>query len=525
MPTRTQPALDTVDLATRVDGILGRRPAVGLAVAVVRGGRLAEFEGRGFADLGARRTITEDTVFRIGSITKTFTAVAVLQLWEQGRVELDAPVSGYLRSYRLAATDPDFGEPTLRHLLTHTAGIPDTRRFLDILDLRAGPWDARVPVRSAPFGRSLPSLATFYAAGLEVVASPGSAFAYSNHGFATLGQVVEDVTGVPLDRYLRERIFGPLGMASTDLVRTERIAARLAVGHVLTVAGPKAVQDREWLGAGAGGAYSTIRDLGRYAAALLHGGANEHGSVMRPDTLETMFDRHYATHPALPAMGLGFFVADVDGRRVASHDGILPGFNSHLSVVPESDVGLIVLTNGSAGAMRWIPEEADALLRQVLGVAREQVDAAVPHHPEVWSGIVGRYALPPKVSDLRGRLAMGGGLEVFIGGGRPMLRLRLPVPALWRGLPLRPDDAEDPLAFHVDLAPFGMGRVRLRFRRDGSRGEAVMHTDLGGQPLSFTGVAGGRGGRSTALFMTVAGVAAAAAVARRIGQSSRRGRS
>jgi CubicO group peptidase (beta-lactamase class C family) len=512
----------TFELASRVDEILSRRPAVGLAVAVMQSGRLEQFEGRGFADLVTRRPITEDTCFRIGSITKTFTALAVLQLSEQGLVDLDAPANRYLRSYRLVAAEPGFRLPNLRHLLTHTSGIPDVRRFVDMLDVGAGPWDARVPARSVPFGHRPPSLADFYAPGLEVVAQPGSAFAYSNHGFATLGQIIEDVTGMPLDRYLRERVFRPLGMRSTDLVRTQLLAEQLAEGYVLTAAGPRAVEDREWLGAGAGGAYSTVRDLSRYAAALVHGGANEHGSVLRSATLATMFERHYETDPALPAMGLGFFLADADGRRVVSHDGILPGFNSHLSLVPESGAGLIALTSGSSGAMRWLPEEAHSLMRELLGVEREATGPAFPHHPEIWSEIVGRYALPPRVSDLRGRLAMGGGLEVFIGGGRPKLRLRLPVPALWRGVPLQPDDANDGRAFHVDLAAFGMGRVRLRFRRDRLTGTTVIHTDLGGQPISFESVVRNNRRHSWALVAAAATavVVGTAAVVRRAARRS-----
>jgi CubicO group peptidase (beta-lactamase class C family) len=190
-------AADALDLAARVDDMLSRRPATGLALAVVRNGRLEEFEARGFANLATRRPITEDTVFRIGSITKTFTALAVLQLWEQGILDLDAPASRYLRAYRLVARQPGIPLPTVRQLLTHTSGIPEVRRAADILDIRAGPWDARVPVRSVPFGHRLPSLAASYADGLEVVADPGSAFAYSNHGFATLGQIVEDVSHTP----------------------------------------------------------------------------------------------------------------------------------------------------------------------------------------------------------------------------------------------------------------------------------------------------------------------------------------
>src|SRR5262245_16779131 len=121
--TEASPTLNEGELTARVNGILNRHPAVGLALGVVRDGRLTYFRGHGFADIASRTPITEDTVFRIGSITKTFTAIAVMQLWEQGLVDLDAPANDYLRAYQLVPAKPSFGTATVRHLLTHTAGI------------------------------------------------------------------------------------------------------------------------------------------------------------------------------------------------------------------------------------------------------------------------------------------------------------------------------------------------------------------------------------------------------------------
>ena len=212
-----------------------------------------------------RAPVTERTVFRIGSITKTMTAVAVMQLHEAGRIDLDAPADEYLRAYRLIRRSNRFRQPTIRHLLTHTAGIPDARHFRDLLHFGWGPWDARPPIFSVPFGESLPALGDHYRDGLEVVADPGSAFAYSNPGFATLGQVVEDVSGLPLDRYLRERVFRPVGMVDTDLFRAPPLAARLATGYAFGSTGPRPVPDRDWIGGGGGGVYSTLQDLVRYA--------------------------------------------------------------------------------------------------------------------------------------------------------------------------------------------------------------------------------------------------------------------
>jgi CubicO group peptidase (beta-lactamase class C family) len=219
---RAAPGTDERELTARVRQILNRRPAVGLAVGVVRDGRLEFFHGHGLADIASNTPITEDTVFRIGSITKTFTAIAVMQLWEQGRVDLDAPANDYLGAYRLIPAKASFRPATVRHLLTHTAGIPEVLHPLDIVRPLFG--------EIVKLGQPVPSLADHYQSGLPIQTEPGTRFTYSDHGFATLGQIVEDVSGKPFEGYVREHIFKPLGMADTDLIRSERIRSRLATG-------------------------------------------------------------------------------------------------------------------------------------------------------------------------------------------------------------------------------------------------------------------------------------------------------
>jgi len=115
--------IDDAALAARVAEVLDRWPSAGLAAGVIRGGHMEWFAGHGVADAGSKEPVTPDTVFRIGSITKTFTAIAVMQLCEQGLVDLDAPVSRYLRSVQLIPAKASFRPVTVRHLLTHTAGI------------------------------------------------------------------------------------------------------------------------------------------------------------------------------------------------------------------------------------------------------------------------------------------------------------------------------------------------------------------------------------------------------------------
>ncbi len=135
--------VDAFEMKAKVNEILNRRPAVGLAVGVVRNGSLEFFYGHGLANIESNTPITEDTVFRIASITKTFTAIAVMQLWEQGLIDLDAPANDYLRAYKLIPARATFRPATVRHLLTHTAGIPEVVYASDLLHPGWGPFGAR----------------------------------------------------------------------------------------------------------------------------------------------------------------------------------------------------------------------------------------------------------------------------------------------------------------------------------------------------------------------------------------------
>jgi CubicO group peptidase (beta-lactamase class C family) len=482
---RAEVGFDEPQLRAWIDGILNRHPAVGLAVGIVRHGSLEFFHRHGLADIASDTLIDADTVFRIGSVTKPFTAIAVMQLHEQGLIDLEAPANDYLRGYELVPAQAGLRPATVRHLLTHTAGIAEVQRVWDLLHPEAGPFEGRPPTLSVAAGEPMPSLAEYYRRGVRVVAEPGTRFAYCNHGFATLGQIVEDVSGIALERYFRERIFEPLGMADTDLVRSGRVASHLATGYALGRHGLTAVPGRDWIGAGAGGIYSTVGDMARFVAALMGGGANEHGSILQPATLLVMFEPHYQPDPRVPGWGLGFARGQAGGHRVIGHDGILPGFNSTLLVAPDDGLAIVAFTNGSRGAFGWMETEFKRLLRHLLDVPDEVIRTDIPHHPEVWGELCGRYRLPARISDLRGRLAIPGGVGVFVRGGRLMIRALTPVPALYRGLPLHPDDESDPRIFRLDLSGSGLGTLRVVFGRDVASDTGAIHADLGGQPVSL----------------------------------------
>jgi len=455
--------------------ITSRHPAVGLAVGVIRNGRLRHFYGHGLADIAAGTPVTEDTAFRIGSITKTFTAIAVLQLCEQGLIDLDAPAGEYLRAYRLIPARPGHRPPTVRQLLTHTAGLPQlvypARAFRPVLG------------ETVPYGQRVPTLAEFYQGRLHLIAEPGTRHTYSNHGFATLGQIVEDLTGLPLARLFRDRIFAPLGMNDTDLARSDQIRARLATGYSLRAGAPRPVRDCDLVTAGAGGIYSTTADMARYVAAMLAGGSGKHGQILKPETLASMFAPHYQPDPRLPGVGLAFFRHDLGGHLLAGHDGLVPGFNSQLLLAPHDGTGVVAFTNGARGAMGWLGGEVTAVLGRILGVPEPVIRADVPHHPETWTDVCGWYSFRGSFRDAQKWFAAGA--EVFVRRGQLTLRPFTPVPALARGLPLHPDDPGDPYVFRIDLSSLGLATSRLVFSRSPHAGVTAFHLDLDVALVSF----------------------------------------
>ena len=145
---------------------------------------------------------------------------------------------------------------------------------------------------------------------------------------------------------------------------------------------------------GAGGIYSTPRDIARFVAALLGGGANGHGRVLEPAALATMFEPTTSPIRACRAGGSASSGPMPAGIASLGHDGLLPGFTAELLVAPDDGVGVFAFTNGSPGAFTWLGIELDRLLRSLLGVPDEVVRTDVPHHPEIWAELCGRYQLP-----------------------------------------------------------------------------------------------------------------------------------
>lgn len=305
----------------------------GTAVAVVRGGRTVHLRGYGTAD-GAGRPVRTDTPFLIGSVSKPFTAHVVRQLVDERKLSLDEPVLPHLT--HLVATPPDgFETVTVRHLLTHTAGI----------GLLVGlPGNVAVHTTDDALDRRVADVLS-----RPLAARPGEEYIYSNAGYALLAAAVEQVTGQPFHELVRDRILTPIGMIDSITRQDDPATSRLATGH------------RQWFGQWrpaelpfdpAGIAYgylgSSIEDLTRF----LHAHLNVDSTLVPATARQLAQDPVEPTGWDIPlesGQGLGWMIDDLAGYPVVSHAGSLGHFTAHLIMVPAADgLGIAVATNASA---------------------------------------------------------------------------------------------------------------------------------------------------------------------------------
>ncbi len=263
-------------------------------------------------------------------------------------------------------------------------------------------------------------------------------------------------------------------MDHTDLVRSERVRSRLATGYVLRSRGLKAVADRDVPSPGGGGMYSTAADLARYIASLQEMYAGQQDLVLKVETLASMFEPHFQLDPRLPGMGLAFELGEESGHKTIAKAGIVSGFHSAIVLAPGDRIGVVVLSNtGGLDGRNATAPLASALLRRQLGLPDQAIRTDIPARPEAWSEICGWYSPDPgPVTNLFTRALMGAGAEVTVRHGHLTLKPLHPIPAIRRGMRLRPDDPGDPYVFRIELPEYGIN-LRVVFRRSPEQGRTT----------------------------------------------------
>jgi CubicO group peptidase (beta-lactamase class C family) len=306
------------NLAIEIDNLLNSYAANGTfngAVLIARDGEVLFSGGYGLADRGAGIPNSPQTKFRLGSITKQFTAAAVLLLQEQGKLNVQDAICDYLSD-----CPPAWQMITIHHLLSHTSGIPDLTSFPEFWSLQATP--------SPP----LETLNRFNTRPLDF--QPGQAWRYSNSGYIVLGLIIEQAAGQPYEVFLQENIFNPLNMTATGY---DHNSNELAVGYM---------RDSEAdfidmsIPFAAGGLYSTVEDLYRWDQALFN------STLLTQESLSAMFAEHAAIpSPEGSAYGYGWIIGQDNGRRVYEHRGAIEGFVSVTAYYPDENVTIILLSN------------------------------------------------------------------------------------------------------------------------------------------------------------------------------------
>lgn len=328
------------ELEKTAEAELREKNAVGAGVAIVKNDKVVFAKGFGAANIETGAPITPDTLFQIGSITKTFTAAMILSLAEEGKLKLDQPIGSYAKNL-----SPKLSRLTLNQLLSHTAGIIDE------------------PDEYGAADESL--MATYIRSWTDdyCLFDGGEVFSYSNSGFALAGFTAQEASGKLYADLMTERIFAPLGMRRTTFRPTVAMTYPLAVGHQAksgekpTVVRPLPQDARLYP---AGTAYSSLNEMARFAIAFLNDGKIDGKQIISPAVIEKMSAPHVRQLSASDDTnyGYGLFMNTNRGVRRLWHDGSMTGYVALLSFVPEQHLAVIILGNSNNVVLAKTQEKA-----------------------------------------------------------------------------------------------------------------------------------------------------------------------
>jgi len=422
-------------------------PYPGLAVSVRRGDTLIYEAAYGEADLEQHTAATPDTVFQIGSITKSFTALMIAQLAAEGQVDIEAPVSTYLPDYSGPARDVP-----VRYLMNHTAGLVN---YTALPDFPQG--SQRTVTRE---------VMRDYFEDADLMFEPGTAFSYSNSGTYTLGLIIEAVTGQSYDAALAERVLEPLGLERTYYAGYERVIEGRAEGYVVGEDGfLNAPQLDPLVPFSAGALLSTVQDIQDYVDQVQR--RNVFGDAVR-DTLYAQVELSGDTL----AYALGALVIrDWEGHRKIAHAGDIDGFAAYMSYYPDDDLSIVVM-----GSTRDVAPTPVGLEQKIARIVFDQPRPAPSTDPLAGSeiaAIAGNYdASYMRIGiDRIGILPREGGIAFRIGG----------VDAEGPAIPLLHLEGRNFLAAHDDEMVFAFSP------EDGTPGDLTVDWLGGGIPFARAG--------------------------------------
>jgi CubicO group peptidase (beta-lactamase class C family)/D-alanyl-D-alanine dipeptidase len=373
-------------------------PAV--SIALVDDQRIVWARGFGFADPQTKTPASADTVYRVGSVSKLFTDLAIMQLVERGALDLDAPITKVLPDFKPA--NPFGKEITLRQMMAHRSGL------------------VREPPAGNYFDDTQPSLAKMVESlnKTELVYAPETRTKYSNAAIATVGFVLEQTQKQSFPRYLQRTLLAPLDMTHSSFEPDPALTKDLAKAVMWTYHGREFPAPTFELGmAPAGSMYSTVGDLGRFLSVLFARGKGPHGAIVEPETLDRMWTPQFAKPGEKKGFGIGFLIDELEGKRRIGHGGAIYGFATELAALPEEKLGVVVIASRDV-ANAVVTHIANEALRLMLaaraGKPLKAVEETTPLDPARARKLAGRWKSGAKTLDLYER---DGRLFLLLGKG------------------------------------------------------------------------------------------------------------
>jgi CubicO group peptidase (beta-lactamase class C family)/D-alanyl-D-alanine dipeptidase len=403
IPARDDYATVAAELEPLIQQQMQEHQLPAFSIALVDTGSIVWARGFGYQDPDKKIPATAHTIYRVGSVSKLFTDIAIMQMVESGKVDLDAPVERYVPDFHPTNS---FGKPiTLRELMSHRSGLVRETP-------RGNYFDPDAPSLQDTI-RSLNSTLLVYA--------PGTELKYSNAGIAVVGYALQELNHQPFSEYLKQAVLVPMGMKESSFAPEPQLMGNLAKAYMWSYDGLTFPAPKFELGiAPAGCMYSSVTDLAQFLTVLFKGGRGPNGQVLKRETLEQMWTPQFSAQGQKRGYGLGFAVSELEGHRAIGHGGAIYGFATEVVGLPEEQLGVVTVTTmDAANAV------VNAVAKQALELMLAKRDGKpLPSFPATTAlpagrarELAGRYGEKDDAIDLIDRedtlhmLAVAGGFE------------------------------------------------------------------------------------------------------------------
>ncbi len=395
-------------LASLIQHEMNQEQLPAFSIALVDGSEIVWAQGFGYQDPEHKIPATAHTVYRVGSVSKLFTDIGIMQLVEAGKVNLDAPVSQYLPDFH--PHNPFQESITLRELMSHRSGLLREPPVGNYFDPDGPTLEATVQSMNST----------------ELIYPPGTRTKYSNAGIAVVGYTLQQLGHAAFPEYLKQAVLAPLGMKESAFAPDPQLMRNLAKAGMWSYDGLTFPAPSFELGlAPAGCMYSTVTDLGQFLSVLFKGGRGPTSQVIKPETLMQMWMPQFAKPGEKTGFGIGFQISQLDGHRAIGHGGAIYGFATEVAGLPDDSLGVVTVTTEDAANAVTNAIAAEALrlmLALRAGKLLPHLDTTTALPVELARKLRGRYGEGEDAIDL---IEEGGNLDMLPVKGGFQVRLRM----------------------------------------------------------------------------------------------------